>query len=584
MILLLGEWMNDSKFRDISLIILTVLVVYFPAITGVVNSIDDVHIIKAYSVSGQRTLQSILIPRDQFYFRPFVELSYYLDNLFWGLEPRVMHLENILLHLLNAILIYLVASRVNQIKMGTKRVPLLSALLFSLHPINTEAICWIAGRTDPIAGLFILLSLYLLLKFIQSGSLLSLTSAFTAMLLAFLSKEVALMLLPVSIGLLIITRLTSQEETNVRWKYYFSITLYASFGLLLAGYVVARLISKTGASETTLEIWSNHSFDLWKTLFIALTTLGFYAKKLFIPLPLNFAIDSVSGWYFLPGIMVVFYVIYCSSKMSIAQFFGLSGVIFILPAIFVRLAEITWTPVAERYLYIPSMFFSIAAVTLLFDQFNDALKSLLVRHALVGVIAVLALITFNRNEIWRNNLSLYQDTVLKSPTFGDIHNELGMAFLRNNQLDKARYHFQIASKLSTRPLIKEFAEMNLLLCDLHDLSLQDTRIKIGNYISRHNDTNVELLLMLRGVLEEILQTENKGARKTELVCDIIELNNKIYDIDKDPHCYYRNGQLFLLLGKRQEALQYFQKVIHMSPQSSYYLKPAQKLVYLLERQ
>src|SRR5690242_10177233 len=74
-----------------------------------------------------------------------------------------MHLENVLFHLLNVLLLFAVARRYAPEQEG--RPPLLAltaALLFALHPINAEAVNWISGRSDLIACFFVLLSAFLL--------------------------------------------------------------------------------------------------------------------------------------------------------------------------------------------------------------------------------------------------------------------------------------------------------------------------------------------------------------------------------------------------------------------------------------
>ena len=97
---------------QIFLLAAIVLGIYYPALSAGVNSVDDSHIIAAYGMGAGKGLVEILRPTENYYYRPLVELSYYLDNLLWGMHSRFMHLENILFHLLNTVLVFLIARQV----------------------------------------------------------------------------------------------------------------------------------------------------------------------------------------------------------------------------------------------------------------------------------------------------------------------------------------------------------------------------------------------------------------------------------------------------------------------------------------
>ena len=147
------SWPNNSWLHyPLSipvLLIAVVLAVYYPALHGGIHPVDDSGIFALYSASPP--LSTILLPGNGYYYRPIIELSYYLDSLLWGMEPATMHLENILLHCANSLLVFLLARKI-LVKQNneTLAIPLLVALLFALHPVNVEAVTWIAGRTDPL--------------------------------------------------------------------------------------------------------------------------------------------------------------------------------------------------------------------------------------------------------------------------------------------------------------------------------------------------------------------------------------------------------------------------------------------------
>ena len=578
-----GELMDESKRRDIAFLILIVLAVYFPAITNNVNSVDDIHIIKAYAESGQRTLQKILLPGDQFYFRPLIELTYYLDNFFWGLDPGIMHLENIFLHILNVVMVYLVAVQVSVHVGKLAYLPLTSALLFAVHPVNTEAVSWIAGRTDPIAAFFVLVSILYLLKFIQLGLTRYFAVSFATMLFACLAKETSTMLLPVSAGFIYLMRpLNPYGSASFRTRQ--PAVMYLLLCVVLAGYIVVRLYLKPGGSENAFTILQQGSFDCALMLKNMLVTAGFYVKKFFVPFPLNFAIDSVSVWYVVPGTVALLSASYFLRRRTILLFFLGAGLAFLVPAIVVRLAALNWTPVAERYLYIPTAFFSIGVTGIVIQKGVNSGREKLFAILVAGVVIFFAGVTFNRNIIWRDNLSLYRDAVAKSPEFGDIHNELGIELLKRGDGTAARMHFEIAMKRSTRPLIRELAELNMLSCEMEGKSLVSKKEIIRRYIDSHDTIQPELIRFLRNVTNEILRIEPHVSERTAMMREIISLNDRLFQMIRDPHCLYSNGQLMLALGDKPAALGYFRKTVTIAASDVFYFDSAKKLITNLEKQ
>ena len=88
-------------------------------------------------------------------FLPLHLLSYLVDYSLWGLNPFGYHLQSVLLHALNAALVWTVVRRM----FGGRALPLLSALFFAVSPAHVEAVAWISIRKDLLSTTFALLSL-----------------------------------------------------------------------------------------------------------------------------------------------------------------------------------------------------------------------------------------------------------------------------------------------------------------------------------------------------------------------------------------------------------------------------------------
>jgi len=111
------------------------------------------------------------------------------------MEPAVLHLENLLLHCMNSMLIFVLVRRVTA---GNETVwspcGLLAALLFAVHPVMVEAVAWIAGRTDLLLTLFSLSAIWFWLNWFKKDDWRNCAAAMFFSCLALLTKETALLL------------------------------------------------------------------------------------------------------------------------------------------------------------------------------------------------------------------------------------------------------------------------------------------------------------------------------------------------------------------------------------------------------
>ncbi len=97
------------------------------------------------------------------YYRPFQAISHIIDAQLSGSAPWAFHVTNIVLHVANAILLFLIFQ-----KLGHERVrSFLFSLLFLVHPALVGAVAWIPGRVDSILALFTLASFYFFTRFCE---------------------------------------------------------------------------------------------------------------------------------------------------------------------------------------------------------------------------------------------------------------------------------------------------------------------------------------------------------------------------------------------------------------------------------
>ena len=112
------------------------------------------------------------------HYQPLTWLTLGIDYLIWGLNPLGYHLTNLLLHCINAVVLYFVAVRLfTWVDPGLAGHELsllrlaagFSALLFSVHPLRVESVAWATERRDVLSGLFFLLTILCYLKAVTNG-------------------------------------------------------------------------------------------------------------------------------------------------------------------------------------------------------------------------------------------------------------------------------------------------------------------------------------------------------------------------------------------------------------------------------
>ncbi|MFA6995335.1 MAG: hypothetical protein WC249_02900 [Patescibacteria group bacterium] len=124
-----------------------------------------------------------------FYYRPLLNLSFMIDAQFGGHHYFVYHLDNIILHIISVILVFVLLSEI----LTKKSLAFFLSLFFLVHPALTQAVAWLPGRNDSLVAIFILAAVLSLISFSKRPRLLSLLAYTSFFFLALLTKETAIL-------------------------------------------------------------------------------------------------------------------------------------------------------------------------------------------------------------------------------------------------------------------------------------------------------------------------------------------------------------------------------------------------------
>lgn len=568
---------NDrlSDRYKVLLIIFLSLGIYYPSIFGVINSVDDADMVNHLMNMESINLKGLFLPGDSLkYYRPVLYLTFVLDRFLWLCDETFMHLENIILHTLNGLLVFFIArSIIERFNIRTNPyTPLFTSLLYLLTPLNTEAVNWISGRTDLMAGTFVFLSFYLFIKKGIESFLWCWISAFVY-LLGLLSKEVSISLLPV-VALFLFFLKTETFEIN--WNR--GLRLISPFFFMTVVYVMMRQIA-TGFSDIGLLTLSEATKDssVFTKLGSAIKAFGFYIKKLFIPLPLNFAIVEINRlFYFWFGLIMIIVTLYLIRRRDIYTFFSLFSILFFLPAIPVAISKMAWTPLAERYLYISSFGASFIIVHLVYRL---PLKN--ISTSLLSILLIIAAtITVQRNFVWQSNLCLFEDTAKKSPRFAAVRNELGIAYAKDGKLEKAKEQFIIAMRLGGEKYW--IPSLNLIEHEkMGNNTISEAKKNYIKLLSRADISKHDILSRIIALTEAEIMKEKDINKVNLLLQEEINYLEQLTAISKSGFYFYRLGQLYLNDGKKEKAKEYFKKAATIEP-NAYFAPAAMKLSEKIE--
>lgn len=335
-------------------------------------------------------------------YRPVLSISYFIDHGLWGKNPFGYHLTNLILHLANSILVYLIVY-----SLATNSVaPLLAAILFAVHPVQSEAICAIGYRADSLSTLFVLWSF---LFYIKDRSRNLIFAAFFYFLGVF-TKESAVVL-P---ALLVVHDFYFRNDRRPKLIHNFK-KRYSSFVIISIFYlyVYLKIFPNTTFDKIGLlgGNWLTHSISVLRIFWLHFTSLIMPFGVTIVPPqyapPVNVLLDYPLAAAIILLILLVWMIWKTYSRSRTTSFFLLWFFVFYFPvSSLIPLAN----PFAHRFMYLPSIGLFSAMVVTLEDLYRQGTLTEIKRFALkitaIAIIAFCVLITSSLNSFWKNNFKL----------------------------------------------------------------------------------------------------------------------------------------------------------------------------------
>ncbi|UCC23106.1 MAG: tetratricopeptide repeat protein, partial [Planctomycetota bacterium] len=586
------------------------LAVYWQVLSCEFITFDDPHYVtENHYVRTGFTLSNIkwaFTPAVFGYWHPLTWLSHMLDCHLFGVSPVMHHLINLLIHVANSLILFLVFKRMTGAVFSSAFV----AAVFALHPLNVESVAWVTERKNVLSTLFWLLTMWVYTDYVRRGGLLRYSVALLLFALGLLAKP---MLVTLPFVLLLLDYWPFErfrpgrnfdeigkdnEKGGVSSVSEYRRPVLARLILEKVPFFALSLISAYLSSLSVRRLGINVSTKLVPVrlrIANALTSYMSYIGKMlwprklavFYPYP-----DTVPLWQAIVALLVLI----CISVLMIWVFrsrrYPAVGWLWYLGALIPVSGLVQaglWPAMADRWAYVPL----VGLFTIIAWGVPDLLAKLRHRNIVLGTTALMVLLALSvctnlQLRHWRSSIALFQHTIevtednyqahfsmikplrqqgrtagaiehgykaLKiNPNYPSAHNSLGAVLIDSGEINKAIAHLRRALQLKP-DFPAAHVNLGAALFKQGDLdeatrhfyeALQLDTNSFGAHI------NLATIFMQLGEIEKAVEHYTEAAR---IKPDFVDAHNNL-------------GYALARQGRFNEAVRHYSKALRIGPESA----------------
>ena len=411
---------------------------YYPALQGAFVW-DDVIFSEEPVIHAASGLWSIWFSpadiRNEGHYWPIVYTTFYLEHKLWGLAPVGYHAVNLLLHFVNALLVWRL--------MGRLTVPgaWLIAAVFAAHPLHVESVAWIIERKDLLSAMFYLTAMMTWMRFVDEGTKRHYLLALGLFTAGLLSKSVVVTL-PAT---LLIWHWWREGRVTIADIVRLAPLFAVGFAITLADFAFYT-------SRESLDL----GYSIAERMLIAGRALWFYLGKLVWPVDLaviypQWEIDTgdLLAWAFVIAAVALAAALWFSRRWTdrgpLAG--ALAFAVTLAPVLgFIDYGYMQFSFVADRFQYLAG----IGVMAVLIGSAARATRTLPpagqtgARTAAGAALAILAVLTWQQAGVYRDEVALFSHVVSLNPNARDAHLNLGSALLTAGRTEEGLVASRIA--------------------------------------------------------------------------------------------------------------------------------------------
>ncbi len=553
-----------SNTAFVLIIVFLTALIYSSAVNNDFTTWDDNHyvtgnrFIKDFSKEGVRKLWT---ERTGMGGTRLTLTSFMIDYKLWGLNSTLYHAENVVWHILNALLLYFLILRL----MKNKKIAFVAAILFAIHPMHVESVAWIAERKDVLYTFFLLLCLHSYISYIKSKKPLKKALYWLAFTMSFYlswhSKFSAVVIPPL---LFLIDYILQRRFTIWLIVEKLPILIFTATEVYRIAFGAHARMDFQG-KKMVESFHQTYKYTFFEKSLLASYALMFYLIRFILPVRLSAIIPypiKIEGvfppeYYLALGFAVILLVgiaiiLYRLKKNRKEYIFGF--LFFLLTiSIFLHFISIKGVVVvADRYTYVPYIGLSIIVGIFLSHIKKPKLKTIAWSIFLISLI-FMSISTFQRNKVWKNDISLFSSVLERNPDVVSALNNRGNAYniICNYELAIKDFNHGLELQPNFLYLYNNRAQSYHQL-DSNKLALQDLE-KAITLDPRYLDAylNKAQVLLTLDEIPMAIEVYSKA-------CEIAPYRSAIY---------MSRAEAYLKVNKTQEALADYTKAVEVHPEN-----------------
>ena len=440
-----------------------------------VNYDDDRYVFQNTQVSTGLTAENIAWAFKSMHagnWHPLTWISLMADAQLFHLNAGGYHIVNLLFHILNAVLVFVVLRLMTG---GLWRSAAVAAL-FALHPLHVESVAWVSERKDVLSTFFMLLTLWAYSRYARAPGYRTYLPTFLFFALGLMAKPM-LVTLPFILLLLDywplgrfalgkgeelpkgVKRPVHPVRRNLGRLIYEKLPLFG----LSAGSIVLTIFAQKQ------EIMAMHYLPVALRIENALVACCGYLAKMFLPVSLAVLYphpEFIAAWKIIGAASILIAVTVLAIWMLRRHPWFLIGWLWYLGALIpvIGIVQVGVQSMADRYTYIPFIGVFIAIVWLVSELAERVRYGRIVAATLfVVILGVLFAATWIQLDYWRNSQTLFSRALSVTADNYVAHSNMGALFARKGNLQDAGLHYREALRIQPGDLEANYNLANLLL-------------------------------------------------------------------------------------------------------------------------
>ena len=532
--------MRDKTDLKLLGIIVLCFIIYGPSLANGFIWDDDAYVHKNPVLTSPTAVKDIWFSYKTPQYYPLVFTSFLIEHALWGFKPFGYHLVNLLLHIINALLVFTL------VRKFSPKLAFFTAVIFAIHPIQVETVAWITERKNLLGLLFFLLATLSYLRFEEKKKKADYIASLALFTCALLSKSVAVCF--VAVPLLY----QWWKENRITLQKILVTLPFAAIGILSAVNTIYLELYRVGAK------WDTWTLAPLGRLILSARILFFYAYKLLVPFRFIFfyprwQVDAGQWWQWLflaAAVGLLVFLVKARRRLgrgALALF--LFYIISIFPALgFFNVYPMKYSYVADHFSYL-----STPALILLLAGAFSRIKTPkpLLPPLFIIMIIFLSVKALSLTASYKDEMTLWLDTVKKNPDAWMAYNNLGILYKDQERIGESMAAYTKAIEINPE--------------------YENTYYNLGNlyiHLKQHHKA-VEFYQKAIDLNPNYAQCYNNlgnAYKDTGRIDEAIDSYKKA--IRLNPHyamAMSNLGVAYLNKGQRDTAIELFEKAIALDP-------------------